>query len=216
MARDREVMIPAPWNPFKVVFVVAAIVCLAAAALMVVRAIKPARSERIEVQGAPDVVLAMRDLSKLETESYHLEKVVQISDKQEAAFGLLEAEDALLLVAVGDVVAGIDFGKLDSKGIQTDWAKRSVKLVLPAPEVFSSKLDSAQTKVFSRKTDALAKRDETLESKARLYAEQSMQKAAVDAGVLDRARIHAEKTVRATLGALGFQQIDITFAPSAK
>jgi hypothetical protein len=205
-------MVPAPWNPFKVVFVVAAIALLAGAAVMVVRAIKPVPAQKIEIQGAPDVVLAMRDLSKLETESYHLEKVVQISDKQEAAFGLLEAEDALLLVAVGDVVAGIDFGKLESTAIKSDWAKRSVSIVLPAPEVFSSKLDSAQTKVFSRKTDALAKRDETLESKARMYAEQSMQKAAVDAGVLDRARTHAEKTVRATLGALGFQQIEISFA----
>jgi hypothetical protein len=205
-------MIPAPWNPFKVVFVVAAIALLAGAGVMLLRAIKPVPAQKIEIQAAPDVVLAMRDLSKHESESYHMEKVVQISDKQEAAFGLLEAEDALLLVAVGDVIAGIDFGKLESNAIKSDWTKRSVSIVLPAPEIFSSKLDSAQTKVFSRKTDALAKRDESLESKARLYAEQSMQKAAVDAGVLDRARTHAEKTVRATLGALGFQQIDISFA----
>jgi hypothetical protein len=212
VARDREVVIPAPTHVFKVILAAAAVVVLGIATLLVGRATRPAKNERVEVQAAPDVVLAMRDLSRLETESYHLEKVVEISDKQEAVFGLLDAEDSLLLVAVGDVVAGIDLGKLDAKAIQTDWPKRAVKITLPAPEVFSAKLDSKQTRVFSRKTDTLAKRDESLESKARLFAEQSMEKAAVDAGVLDRARTHAEKTVRATVGALGFQQIEITFS----
>jgi hypothetical protein len=204
--------VPAPWNPLRGVLVVVGAIALLGMGVLVARAVMPsARTERVEVKTAPDVVLAMRDLARLETESYHLEKVVEISDKQEAMWGLVEAEDALLLVAVGDVVAGIDLGKLDAQSVQSDWEKRTVKITLPAPEVFSSKLDNEKTRVYQRKTDTLAKRDEALESKARLFAEKSMQKAAVDAGILERARLQAEKTVRATLGGLGFQQIQVEF-----
>lgn len=166
----------------------------------------------VEVRAAPDVIVAVRDLARLEATAYHIEKVIEISEKEEKLWGLVEAKDALLLVAVGEVVAGVDLSKIDAKAIESDWARRSVKLRLPEPEVFHARLDNEQTHVYSRTTDALAKHQNDLEAKARLLAEQSMKKAALDAGILARARTQTERTLHATMRSLGFQSIEITFA----
>jgi hypothetical protein len=192
-----------------------ALAILAAAILVagiLIRINKPAPpAEKIEVRGAPDVIVAMRDLAKLETSSFHVEKVIEITEHQKSVFGLVDSKDALLLVAVGEVVAGVDLEKLDNASVKSDWPKKSVNITLPAPEVFHSRLDNAATHVYSRSTDTLAKRNEALEAKARLEAENSMKDAAIKGGILLRARAQAERTVRAQLRALGFEQITIAF-----
>lgn len=207
----REIVIPTPWSPLKGIAIALTVVVLAVGGFFAIRGLRAPAPSTIEVRAAPDVVLAMRDLARLETASFHLEKVVEVSDHQDAVFGLLSADDSLLLVAVGDVVAGVDLSKLDDKSIRTDWDKRSVKVTLPQPDIFMSRLDNDQTHVFTRKTDTLAKPNKDLEAKARKFAEDSMRKAATDAGILDRARTQAERTVRATLKAMGFESVDVQF-----
>jgi hypothetical protein len=208
--RMREVHVPsrASWLPI-------AIAALAVALLAAVWILRPKpeapAAEKIEVRGPPNVILAMHDLAKLETSSFHIEKVIEITEHQKSIFGLVDAKDALLLVAVGEVVAGVDLQKVDPSAVKTDWAKRSVSVTLPLPELFHARLDNAQTHVYSRSTDTLAKRNESLESKARLEAEQAMRDGALKAGILGRARAQAERTVRATLRSLGFEHITIAF-----
>jgi hypothetical protein len=157
----------------------------------------------------PTVVLAVRDLSRLESESYHVEKVVELTDAQSKLFGLVEAKDAILLVAVGDVVAGVDLSNLSDADVRADDATHSARVTLPAPEVFSSSLDEAQTHVYERRTDVLASRNETLEGQARSEAEKQMRQAAVDQGILTRAKANAERTVRGLLRSLGFTSVDV-------
>ena len=179
---------------------------------MRVRAVTAAAgADRVTVAPSPNVVLAMRDLSRLETSSYHMERVIELTDDQTHLFGLVKSRDALLLVAVGDVTAGVDLGKLGDGDVETDWAKRKVRVRLPAPEIFSTALDNARTHVVTRSTDILAQRHEDLEGKARAEAESSMKGGAVDAGILDRAQAGAEREVRSLLKSLGFEQVDVDF-----
>lgn len=206
----REVHVPsrASWVPFAILI---AAVTLFGALLLVRSKTAPPPPERIEVRGPPDVIVAMHDLAKLETASFHVEKVIEVTDKQQGMWGLIDAKDALLLIAVGEVVAGVDLEKLDGAAVQSDWAKRTVKLTLPAPEIFHARLDNAQTRVYSRSTDTFATRNESLEGKARLEAETSMRDTALKGGILARARAQAERTVRATLRSMGFEQVEVVF-----
>lgn len=160
----------------------------------------------------PSVVLAVRDLSRLETASYHMEKVIELTDAQSRVFGLVEAKDAILLVAVGDVVAGVDLSRLRDGDVQSDLDAGTVRLRLPAPEVFSSAVDEKQTHVYERRTDTLASRNESLEGTARQAAEAQMRQGALDAGILDRARSGAERSVRDLLRSLGFGQVTIEWS----
>jgi hypothetical protein len=73
----------------------------------------------------------------------------------------------------------------------------------------TSTLDERATRVYRRSTELLAARNEQLEGEARRTAEAQMRKAAIDEGILDRARISAESTVRALLRPLGYDHVEI-------
>ena len=171
--------------------------------------IPPFSETRAEVVPTPDVIIAVKSLGRLETESYHLERVVDLTDHQTQFFGLVNVKDAILLVAVGDVVAGVDLEQLTPGDIDTDWAHRSVTLRLPPPAVFSATLDEKATRVYSRTTDFVAARHEDLETRARAEAARSMETAAVDHGLLDRARGDAERALTGLLKSVGFSQVRV-------
>ena len=160
----------------------------------------------------PAVVTAVRDMARLDATSFHIEKVIEVSDAQSRLWGLVEAKDAILLVAVGDVVAGIDLGKLRDDDVTVDAATHTAHLHLPAAEVLSSTLDERATHVYSRSTDTLADRNEQLEGEARRRAEDAMRKAAIDAGILERAQSSADRTLRSLLRSLGYDHVELDWS----
>ncbi len=172
----------------------------------------PPSPSRVETRVTPGAITAIRDLARLEATSYHVEKVVEATDAQSRLWGLYKAKDALLLVAVGDVVAGVDLGKVRDEDVRVDEQTHAVHVLLPPPEVTSSSLDEHATHVYARHTDFLAVRDERLEGEARGLAEEEMRKQAVDAGILERARASAERTLRALLRSLGYERVDLDWA----
>jgi Protein of unknown function (DUF4230) len=164
----------------------------------------------VVVAPAPNVLLAVRDLRRLESTSYHMERVVELTDEQTRLWGLVTAKDAILLVAVGDVVAGVDLEKVAPGDVTVEWGSRRVAVKLPPAEVFSATLDNAKTHVYARRTDTLAERNESLEGEARANAESLMKQAALDAGILERAQGEATKALETLLRSLGFQTVEIT------
>jgi hypothetical protein len=188
--------------------IAATVVALAGVgAFLILRTPAPAATSRVVSRPTPNVVLAMRDLARLETATFHMEKVIELTDEQSRLFGLVQARDQIVLVAVGDVVAGLDMAKLDEQDVHADVDGGSVRVVLPAPEVLTTSIDEAQTHVFGRTTDLLAARKEELEGLARKEAAEQIEKGARDAGILARAKASAERTVSALLHSLGFGRV---------
>jgi hypothetical protein len=106
----------------------------------------------------------------------------------------------------GEVVAGIDFSTLKPGDVQVDG--KQVRLHLPAPQVFSSRLDSAKTRVYSRQTGFLVQSDPDLETQVRQEAERQLQEAALADGILHTAQQNAVSTLTSLLQGLGFEKID--------
>lgn len=163
------------------------------------------------VRPTVDVVVAVRDLARLETAQYHMERVIDLEERQRRLFGLLETSDAILLVAAGDVRAGVDLGAIEDDDVDADLAAGTARLVLPAPEVLSARLDEGRTYVHTRRTDTLGRRSETLETRARQEAERTIREAAVEAGILDRARDNARRTVTSLVRSLGFGEVTVRY-----
>jgi hypothetical protein len=163
----------------------------------------------VVVTPSPSVIVAVRELARLETTEYHVERVIELADHQERLFGLLHVRDALLLVAVGDVTAGVDLGKLGDGDVTADWEHRRAHVHLPPPEIFSVALDNARTHVVTRTTDTFAARREALEGEARSEAESSMRQGAIDGGVMERAKAGGVRAVRELLRGLGFQDVEV-------
>lgn len=163
----------------------------------------------VTVRPTPDVLRAVRDLARLESVSFHMERVVDLRETQARAWGLVEAEDAILLVAVGDVTAGVDLGAVRPDDVSVDHAASRATLTLPRATVFAARLDSSRTYVHSRTTDLLAQRQEQLETRARQEAERSMEAAAREGGILTRAEANAERTVTNLVRALGIADVTV-------
>lgn len=192
---------------------VGAVACLAAVAFLAGRAAAPPEAaSRVDLRAGPGVVMAIRDVARLEATEYHVEKVVEVSDVQSRLWGLVRAKDVLLLVAVGDVVAGVDLAKVRDEDVVLDRAAHGVRVRLPAPQVMVATLDEHATHVYGRSTDVLAARNEALEGDARRAAEEQMRAAAIDAGILDRARVSADRTLRALLRSMGYEAVELDWA----
>jgi hypothetical protein len=157
------------------------------------------------------VVVAIRNLARLESVSFHMERVIDLKDRQSHIFGLLQADDAILLVASGDVIAGIDLAKLRDGDVTIEPTARRAHLTLPPAELLLVRLDNQHTYVHSRNTDLLAQRQVELETRARQVAEDSIRDAAISGGVLTRARDNAAHTLTALVRSLGYDKIDITW-----
>jgi len=178
--------------------------------------IPPLSSSVTIVRPTPNVLIAVQDLARLESASFHMERVIDLTDKQSQLFGLIQTEDAILLVAVANVSAGVDLQKLTTKDIVADPEKKTARLTLPAPEVFHAELDNSKTYVHTRRTGALATRQENLETRARQEAERSLIDAALQAGLLARASENARRAVEGVVHALGYEQVEVTVRPPAK
>ncbi len=175
----------------------------------------PMTSSVTVVRPTPDVLVAVRDLARLESASFHMERVIDLTDKQSKLWGLVTTEDAILLVAVAEVTAGVDLQKLTAKDVVVDPARRTARIELPAAEVLHAALDNEKTYVHSRKTGTLADRHENLESRARREAEKTLVDSAREAGILNRASDNARRTVEALVHSLGYDKVEVTVrAPS--
>ena len=161
------------------------------------------------VRPQPGVVVAVREMSRLQTTTYHMERVIDLSEEQNRFWGFLKTKDAILLVAAADVTAGVDLSKLREDDVRTDAERRTVRITLPPPEILSTTLDNEHTYVHTRETELLAVRQEDLESRARQEAESSLRDAALDAGILERAKEGAARAIEALLTASGYETIEI-------
>lgn len=170
-----------------------------------------AREHELRLRETQGVITAVRALARLEAAEFHIERVIDLHDQQQALAGLLQAEDALLLVAAGDVVAGVDLAKLPPGAVQVQDGRAVLRL--PEPEIFHVRLDDAHTYVYARRTDLLAQRDERLEGRARELAADGFVRQARQGGILDRARAQTERVVRGLLSPLGLREVVITFGP---
>ena len=117
-----------------------------------------------------------------------------------------------MLVAAGDVTAGVDLSLLDEGDVRVDSEQKSVTIILPPASVFSARLDNSRTYVHTRSTDLLAKRKESLETRARQEAERTLQASAVEAGLLPRAERNVARTIQSLVSSLGYRDVKVTFS----
>jgi Protein of unknown function (DUF4230) len=154
----------------------------------------------------PTVVRQIQQLERLETVAYTMDKI--ISGEHEYTYvPKLLAGDRLLLVAHGEVVAGINLTEIQSGDVLVHG--QTVSIHLPAAEVFSTRLDNAKTKVYSRETGLFSSPDPNLESEVREEAERQLQQAALQDGILKTAADNARSTISGMLKGLGFQEVEI-------
>jgi hypothetical protein len=153
----------------------------------------------------PTVVNRIQQLHRLETVVYTMDKVVT-GEKNNPLLPDFLAGDRLLLLVHGEVIAGIDFSSL--KPDQVKLSEKHVRLHLPEAQLFTTRLDSEKTRVYSRQTGLLVPTDPDLETKVRAQAEHQLRDAALNDGILKTAQQNSRATITSLLQGLGFETVD--------
>jgi hypothetical protein len=158
------------------------------------------------------IVLQINDLTRLETASIELEKVVTAERNTDALWGVLG--ESLVFVAQGKVVAGVDFSEMTVDDIQV-YGPDTVMIHLPPAKTFDDlpALDTERSYVANRNTGLLARPEKDLETEARRLAEIEIRAAAKESGVVELANTNAQNYMRDFLMGLGFTNITFTEEP---
>jgi Protein of unknown function (DUF4230) len=151
------------------------------------------------------VVQKIQQLARLETVVYTVDKIVA-GNKENPILPDFLAGDRLLMLVHGEVVGGIDFGALRRSDLTIVGHKAT--LHLPEAQIFSTRLDSSKTRVYSRQTGLLVPTDPDLETQVRQEAERQIHDAALADGILDTAQQNARTTLTSLLQGFGFTQVD--------
>ncbi|HEX4485700.1 MAG TPA: DUF4230 domain-containing protein [Terriglobales bacterium] len=154
----------------------------------------------------PTVVDRIQKLQRLETVVYTMDKLVT-GAKENPIFPDFLAGDKLLMMVHGEVVAGIDFSHLQPGDVSV--SGKEVHLHLPPPEIFTTRLDSAKTRVYSRQTGLLVPTDPDLETQVRQEAERQLKEAAMADGILRNAQQNGGGTIASLLQGLGFEKVSL-------
>jgi hypothetical protein len=152
----------------------------------------------------PTVVRQIQKLQRLETVSYTMDKIISGGHDNPLLPKFL-VSDRLLLMVHGEVIAGVDLGKLQAGDVAL--SNRNISVRLPKAEILVTRLDNEKTRVYSRDTGLFSSPDPNLETQVRQEAERQLQQAALQDGILKSAEENARNSVQSILKGLGFEQI---------
>lgn len=150
----------------------------------------------------------VNSLGRYETTQYVIQTVVDLSRQPSNFWERICGSDQLLLVAGGEVIAGFDLSKVGPNDLRV--SGKSLKLVLPPPEVFSYFVKEDQTYVYQRNTGLLCRPSPNLETDARRQAEQRLLEYALGQGILQKAEQNGLNQLQAFFRDLGFEQVELT------
>jgi len=165
------------------------------------------RAARIDTS-RPAIVNQIQRLQRLETVVFGMDKIVA-GERESKYLPKFLAGDRLLLIVFGEVTAGIDLGRVEVGDVEVDPEGPTIRLKIPAPEIFSTRIDNERTRVYSRETGLFSRVDPDLETDVRREAERQVRQAAVEGGIMDTAKGNARTTLSSFLQGLGFVQVTV-------
>jgi uncharacterized protein DUF4230 len=154
----------------------------------------------------PTVVRQIQQLQRLETVTYTMDKIIS-GERDNPYLPKFLAGDRLLLVVHGEVIGGVDLARVQPADVTVHG--QSITFHVPQAEIFSTLIDNARTRVYSRDTGLFTSPDPNLESEVREEAERQLQQAALQDGILKTADQNARSTLTSMLKGFGFAQVEI-------
>ena len=154
----------------------------------------------------PTVVRQIQQLQRLETVNYTMDKIIS-GEHENPYLPKFLAGDRLLLVVHGEVIGGIDLGKVKPTDVSV--RGQTIAVRIPKAEVFTTRIDNAKTRVYSRDTGLFSSPDPNLESQVREEAERQLRQGALQDGLLKAAEENARGTLASLLKGFGCKDVEI-------
>lgn len=119
--------------------------------------------------------------------------------------------DTVRLMAVADIGAGVDLTLLTSDDFSVS-EEGVVEVTAPEASIHYVAIDHEATQILERDKGIFTKGDPRLESEARLVAETTLTKAALEKGILAEAEASARTALTSMLLGLGYTDVIVTFS----
>lgn len=152
------------------------------------------------------VIQQVRSLSRLETVSFQIDKVIEAGTDYDRLRQFLFG-DKLLLVAHGEVTAGFDLTQMSPQDFEGTGSSITVRL--PPPQIFTVSIDNGKTRVFDRDQGVLTKGELNLEAEAREQAAAAIRQGACEGGILQDAAKNAKQQLEIIFTSAGFKTVTI-------
>jgi len=196
-------------RPLKTILVIALVFLIFATGAWLGLRVLGAMHGGPRMENTTTVVQQVQTLSELVTVKYVMQKVVIETAPPDSTFGqLFQGENRLLLLAQGNVKAGINLKRLLPGDVKISGKK--ISLHLPPPEITDASLDEQQTKVIDWQRGFLRGFDKDLETAARQAAVADIKRAARDAGILKDADERAKSELAVFFTRAGYDQVEFT------
>jgi len=180
-------------------------VLVAALAFLSARIISRAASPQRTLD-ASAVVHEIQRLNELVSVKYTMQKVIGLEEKKVPL-----GSEKLLLFVQAEVLAGIDLSMLAAGDVKMLPDKR-MQIALPPPKIDHIVIDDKETKVWDRQITwwtPWVPFNPDLERQARLAAQDAIEHAAIEMGILDEARRNAEAAIRGLLDTFGIKSVTV-------
>jgi hypothetical protein len=156
------------------------------------------------------IVTSVSKLARLETARVEAEKIATSERNTETLFGLFG--ESMVFVAVGEVIAGIDFAKMEDGDVQVV-DPTTIMIHLPDSEILVATLDEDKSYVVDRDVGLFTGADKDLEREVRVIGRDAILEYALDEiKVLEVAQQNAQEYMESFLNDLGFENVIFTDA----
>ena len=178
----------------------------------------PFKTETVD-RSNPVLLKSLEDLSEYHAATGNFQIFVDTEKDTRFVPSFIRGERTVYM-AGGSVDAVVDFSQLDERSIQVSPDRTSVSIVLPAPTLTDPAVDPDQSRVVSRDRGLLDRiggafsDNPTSERPLILAAEQKMRAEAAESGLLQRAEENTRRMLEGMLRALGYTDVNVTFAPT--
>jgi hypothetical protein len=152
----------------------------------------------------PVIVQQVQRLNELVSVKYTVQKVIGL-EEEKFPFG----SEKILLFVQAEVLAGVDLSTLSEEDVIAG-PDGGIALALPPPRIITVSIDDSQTRVWDRQVTwwtPWVPFSPDLETRARLTARETIEKAALGMGILDEAGRNAETAIRALLETAGVPSV---------
>ncbi len=158
--------------------------------------------------GEGDALLGIRQLNELTTVEYTAQVLVTM--EEDAEIGPLTIPEflkgeKLLLVAVGEVEAGVDLDMLGPEDVRV--VGKTVMIDLPEARILGSSLDEDRTRLYDRDRGLLTSGNDELIEEGRRKAEDRVVEIAQENDILDKAQENAEVSIRTLMTSSGYERV---------
>jgi hypothetical protein len=172
--------------------------------------IVPQSSVVIPLPDNVTVITQIRNIGRLETVSYTLEKVIPYDQDSNSIWRFLGNHTKLFIVH-GEVIAGFDLSRLSKEDVKIQGT--AITINMPPPQILQTNLDEAQTHTYDVNQGPLGLFPEALDSNTELQilaaAKISLKDDACKGDILQKASDSARQQFTSFLIELGFKTVTV-------